>query len=415
MPAEWVAQHQKARLQGAMVETVARHGYAGTTLRELVGLAGVSKSTFYEHFAGKEDCFLQTFDHIIAIMNARVGEAWRTEGDFKERLLAALTAFMNLAVEEPNAAALAAVESLSLGTAGVAHRERATEGFEALLQQSFDHSPSAHAVSPVTVRAIISGIRGVAYRRLRRGQAQELPGLVEPLVDWALSYEQADSEAVGCAVAAASAPSGASGEQHDQKPDWEEPPDSPRSKLALTQRERIIRAAARVVVDRGYEALSIPAISAAAGTSNQTFYEHFNGKRDAFLAAFEILAGEAFAYALSAFEAADGPAAVGAGLRALAEHIASHRMFARLAFFELPTAGPAALDRADAIMDSITAFLGPELAPAGIGKPASPLVMEAIGTGIWSVIQSEIAHERGSGLPELAPALARIAVVPLDR
>ena len=26
---------------GAMVEAVARHGYAGTTLRELVGLAGV--------------------------------------------------------------------------------------------------------------------------------------------------------------------------------------------------------------------------------------------------------------------------------------------------------------------------------------------------------------------------------------
>jgi AcrR family transcriptional regulator len=415
MPAEWVAQHQKARLQGAMVEAVARHGYAGTTLRALVGLAGVSKSTFYEHFDSKEECFLATFDQIVAAMNARVEEAWHTEGEFRGRLLAALTAFMDLTVEEPNAAALAAVESLTLGAAGVAHWERASQGFEALLQQSFDHSPSPHTVSPLTVRAIISGIRGVTYRRLRSGRVQELPGLVEPLVDWALSYQQADSEAVASAVAAAAAPSGGSLEQDGEKPDWEEPPDSPLSKIALTQRERIIRAAARVVVERGYEALSIPAISAAAGTSNQTFYEHFDGKRDAFLAAFEILAREAFAYALSAFEAADGPAAVGAGLRALVEHIASHRMFARLAFFELPTAGPAALDRADAIMDSITAFLGPELAPAGIGRPASPLAMEAIGTGIWSVIQHEIAHERAAALPELAPALARIALAPLDR
>lgn len=416
MPAERVAQHQKARLEGAMVEAVARHGYSGTTLGELVALAGVSKSTFYQHFDSKQDCFLETFDQIVAILSARVGAAWRSEGDFRSRLVAALTAFMNLAVEEPNAAALTAVESLTLGAAGVAHRERASQVFEELIQQSFDHSPSPHPVSPMTVRAIVAGIRGVAYRRLRAGRAQELPELVEPLIDWALSYQQADGEAVARAVAAASAPSGAHLERDDEKPGWEEPPDTPLSKIALTQRERIVRAAARVVVERGYEALSIPSISAAAGTSNQTFYENFDSKRDAFLAAFEILAEEAFAYALSGFEAADeGPEAIGAGLRALSEHIAGHRTFARLAFFELPTAGPAALDRADAIMDSFTAFLGPELAPAGIGAPASATLMEAIGTGIWSVIQYEIAHERTETLPELAPELARIALAPLNR
>ena len=40
-------------------------GYADTTLRELVALAGVSKSTFYEHFESKQDCFLATFDDIV--------------------------------------------------------------------------------------------------------------------------------------------------------------------------------------------------------------------------------------------------------------------------------------------------------------------------------------------------------------
>src|SRR5690242_15072 len=75
MPAEQVAEHQKARLEGAMVEAVARHGYAGTTLRELVALAGVSKTTFYEHFESKEDCFLATLDAIIAETTRRVGTA----------------------------------------------------------------------------------------------------------------------------------------------------------------------------------------------------------------------------------------------------------------------------------------------------------------------------------------------------
>ncbi len=399
-----------------MVEAVARYGYAGTTLRELVALAGVSKSTFYQHFDSKEDCFLATFDAIVEVLSARVGEAWRTEGDFRDRLVAALSAFMNLAVEEPNAAALATVESLTLGAAGVAHRDRASQGFEALVEQSFKHSPSAHRVSPVIVRAIVAGIRGVVYRRLRSGRVQELPEQVEPLVDWGLSYQLAGGEAVARAVAAAAAPSGATVLHDGEKPDWDEPPDSPLSRSVLTQRERIVRAAARVVVERGYEALSIPTISAAAGTSNQTFYECFDSKRDAFLAAFEVLAGEAFAYSHSAFTSASGgPEAVGAGLRALTEHIAANPIFARVAFFELLTAGPAARDRADAILDAFTAFIGPEQAPEEIGAPASAMVMEAIGTGMWSVIQHEIAHDRRESLPELAPELVRIALAPLGR
>ena len=56
-----------------MVEAVARHGYAGTTLRELVRLAGVSKTTFYEHFESKQECFLATFDEIITQVTERVG------------------------------------------------------------------------------------------------------------------------------------------------------------------------------------------------------------------------------------------------------------------------------------------------------------------------------------------------------
>ena len=49
-----------------MVEAVSRHGFAGTTLRELVALAGVSRTTFYEHFENKQDCFLQALDELVS-------------------------------------------------------------------------------------------------------------------------------------------------------------------------------------------------------------------------------------------------------------------------------------------------------------------------------------------------------------
>lgn len=397
-----------------MVEAVVRHGYAGTTLRELVALAGVSKSTFYDHFESKQDCFLATFDEIVVKLSARVGDAYRSGGDFRERLIAGMAAFMNLAVEDPAAASLAAVESLTLGVAGVEHRARASHTFETLIQQSFDHSPAKRQVSPMTVRAIVAGIRGVTYRRLRSGRHLELPGLVEELADWALRHQEPDSEATLRAVAAAERPAEAavpSGGADDEKPHWDEPPDSPLSRKTLTQRERIVRAAARVVVENGYAALSIPAISGAAGVSNQTFYEHFASKRDAFLAAFEILGREALLTGGSAFlREGDSPEAIGAGLRALLEHIAGNALFAQLAFFELPTAGPVALDQADAALDSFVAFIKPGSAPSELGGPLPPAIMEAIPTGIWATIQHELAGGRAAELPELAPDITRIVL-----
>lgn len=417
MAPDHVARHQKARLQGAMIEAVARHGYAGTTLRELVTLAGVSKSTFYEHFESKQDCFLSTFDEIVAQVGIEVGEAYRSGGDFKERLTAGLATFMRLAEDEPAAASLVAVESLTLGAPGVAHRERGSEAFEALIQQSFGHSPSEREVSATIVRGIVAGIRGVAYRRLRAGKGQELPGLVAELVDWALRYQEPDSEATVLAITAAEktpAPVESPTDAEDAL-GWEVPPDSALSRSRLTQRERIIRAAAKVVVEQGYQALSIPAISAAAGTSNQTFYEYFASKRDAFLAAFEVIAADALKRTAGAF-IAEGrrPEAFGAGLRALLDYIAGSELFARLAFFELPTAGPVALDRADEMLDGFSAFLRPGSAPPQLGGPLPQSILEAVPSGVWAMIQHEIAHGRREALPALAPEMVRFVLAPFN-
>lgn len=408
--------HRRARLLGAMVEAVRRHGYAETTIAELAGLAGVSKSAFYESFESKQQCFLATFEEIVARASGRIGVAYRSRRGFRERLRAAMEAFAEIVAEEPAASALVVVDSLSLGAAGVGPRERAVEAFELMFRQSFAQAPERGEVSALQVRAIVAGIRRVVYRCLREGRPEQLRDQVEELLDWALSYQRPAGGAPAEAVAAAPAPPGprraAKEDSGARPPGWEEPPDSARSRSELSQRERIVRAAALVAADRGYEALTIPAISAAAGVSNVTFYEHFSGKEEAFVAAFDALAKQALrATAAAAAGREDWAEALGAGTRGLLEFTAANRLFARLAFFELPTAGANALDRADATTKRFTAFLAPPAIPAGIEAPAD-VVVEAIGGGMWAVIQHEIAHGRAEDLPTVAPQLAAIALVP---
>src|ERR1700710_1829284 len=82
-----VVRNQRTRMHGAMIEAVARHGYERTSVKQVVGLAGVSRRSFYEQFANKQECFLSTYD-LIAIRGAgRVSGAYRAaRGDNEERM-----------------------------------------------------------------------------------------------------------------------------------------------------------------------------------------------------------------------------------------------------------------------------------------------------------------------------------------
>ena len=61
----------------------------------------------------------------------------------------------------------------------------------------------------------------------------------------------------------------------------------------------------------------------------------------------------------------------------------------------------------------VKAFLRPGFKPGvSEGEPLSPTLVHAVGSGIWSVIQHELAHGQADGLPRLAPDLVRIVLPP---
>ena len=53
---------QRTRLLEAVGRAVAERGYAAATIDDVVRRAGVSKKTFYDHFADKQDCFLAAYE-----------------------------------------------------------------------------------------------------------------------------------------------------------------------------------------------------------------------------------------------------------------------------------------------------------------------------------------------------------------
>src|ERR1700756_2830222 len=68
---------QRQRLLRAAAEEFAEKGYGNTGSESISRRAGMSKATFYEHFANKEECIIALFDRaakVVAMEMARAAQ-----------------------------------------------------------------------------------------------------------------------------------------------------------------------------------------------------------------------------------------------------------------------------------------------------------------------------------------------------
>jgi AcrR family transcriptional regulator len=186
-----VVASQRGRMIDAMAEAVAEKGYAATTVADVVSRAGVSRRTFYEHFADKEDCFLAAYDTGVQLMlDHLVAEATAAEGqDWPERMRRGLRAYLEILAAEPAFARTFLIEVLAAGPRGLARRAEVHARFAALWKQQAelaraDH-PELRDVPEPVYTAIVGGVDEVVTIWVREGKGERLLEL-EP----ALAYFQ---------------------------------------------------------------------------------------------------------------------------------------------------------------------------------------------------------------------------------
>jgi AcrR family transcriptional regulator len=187
----------------------------------------------------------------------------------------------------------------------------------------------------------------------------------------------------------------------------------PREQVVRSQRLRLLNAAIAVAGADGYAATTVSAVIARASVSRKTFYEQFADREHCFVAACELLLERALAGLRSAY-AVDAPwpeqlrAALGWALGALAAH--PHE--ARVAFVEVPAAGPRALELRDRALRELRPLFTPgfDAAPRGITVPAS--MPEAIGGALCEVIGARVRRGAVAELPRLLPDLLFCALAP---
>jgi AcrR family transcriptional regulator len=419
---------QRLRMMLAMIEAVGQNGYRATTVADVIARAKVSRKTFYEHFANKQECMLSSADLVSAESIRRMQRAYLTAESWRERVRTALLALFEAAIENPGALRLSMIEIAAAGPAGIAHRERSIASYENFIRDAQKLAPSAGTVSDTTLRAIVGGLNRVLYLYVTSGEHANTPALVADLANWTTSYYPTPQAILHQAqVQPMSEPRARSPRDGGRAPGTLAPhprrgarrglpggdQNVSRSFVVHNQRERILDAVANLTAAEGYEALGVEHIAEAAAVSLEAFYEHFAGKEDSFLVAYEIGHNKILAHVRGAYnEQSDWRYGVRAAVSALFEFLASEPAFAHIALVDALSATSRSAERSRIGVSGFAQMLIPGLERVPEGTPPPPVTIEAISGGIFEICLHYALQRRIQQLPELTTSATYFALAP---
>jgi AcrR family transcriptional regulator len=166
LPRERVDEIQRFRLLGAMVEVAAADGYQGAAVSRVVARAGISRRTFYELFASREECFIAALDWSVARIAARMGEGYAREDSWQEAVRLALATGLACLDAEPELARACVVEALGAGPAVLAMRARVLQELADALRADAPVPPGAGEPPLLTAETIVGAGFSVVHTRL---------------------------------------------------------------------------------------------------------------------------------------------------------------------------------------------------------------------------------------------------------
>jgi AcrR family transcriptional regulator len=195
-------------------------------------------------------------------------------------------------------------------------------------------------------------------------------------------------------------------------------PDAPPAPVTRTsahadQRRRILRAVGEVVAERGFPDVTVELIVKRAHVSFKTFYKHYSGKEECFVALFDSALTTTEKTIRRRLAAEPGPWSdqVVLALRTLVEEIVSEPVIARAVIVESPTVGPAITERYEQAAKAFVPLFraGRELNPRGKELPDT-IEDTLAGSVFWSAYERLIvgaADELLDYLPVLIELVLR--------
>ncbi len=404
---------QRERLVRAMSSVAAREGYAAATITRVIADAGVSRPTFYDYFAARDECFLAALADAQQELLAAVSRAVDDVAP-QHAAASAVAALIGFASSQPAMARLLMNESMTAGGRSLDARDGAIAEIARLIERADGQTPGDAAVPDLCSEVLVGGVYRLLAVRLRRGDAG-VSGLREDLLRWVESYGQPAGEHRWRTLEPAplTARSPANVALLAPPPLAPGRPRASAGEVLHTHRQRILYATAEIARHNGYAATTVAEIIKLARIDARSFYRLFTDKQEAFAAVHEFFFQQLMASAASAFfTGEDWPERVWRAGRAFGEVFEQNPTLAYIAFVEGQAAGPLAVQRLEDALIAFTIFLqeGYQFRPQSTPPPG--LALEAIAAANFEIAYRQTRRDGELRLVALLPHATRLALAP---
>ncbi len=173
---------QRSRLLSAAVKTVDELGYADATVAHITARARVSRRTFYELFANREECLAAMLDELVALAEAEVNGSGAAELEWCERVRTGLWAILSFFDREPQLARVCVVQAARGGPAVLARRDEILAGLAEVIDGGRRAGGRGRERTRLTAEGLAGATQAIVYARILRGERRPLTGMLGELM-----------------------------------------------------------------------------------------------------------------------------------------------------------------------------------------------------------------------------------------
>ncbi len=181
-PSSQVVAIQRARIMAAAVHTVDELGYAESSVSNIVARARVSRRTFYEMFANRDECLAAVLEEAFARIELEIEHAATGRRGWRERLRTGLWAILVFLDREPALARVCVVHALAGGPMVRARREPALAALAAAVDAGRLEGGRGGECTGLTAEGLVGAAYMIVHARLQRDQGEPLTGLLGELM-----------------------------------------------------------------------------------------------------------------------------------------------------------------------------------------------------------------------------------------
>jgi AcrR family transcriptional regulator len=398
---------QRDRLLVSIAETVARKGYLDTTVEDVTSRAGISRRTFYELFADKQECFLAACE---SANRGLEGELERiTKASSQPTPSTLLEEILRLSTRGGPGVGTLVAHTLQAGPEAREQRDRALAQMRMSLERAFAGAAPPRYPWPDIAGPLVGGIARYIARSEVGGDELERRLVAHNLRLWLSHYELPEDPIALLPATTPSAGGGgpAAGDSRVLQGAL------PRSRNPRQERAAALQATATLVYRKGYQGTSVREIVETAGITRGAFNQHFSDKREAFMEVFRHGVRRAMASSARGFAGGENwPERVRASLESLLAHLAAGPEVAHLCLVDAYTVESEGVPRVEDMLFIFTALLeegyhleSPRRAPPRI---TTLLVCETL----IELLYAHVSSGRTAELPGTAAQMAFIALAP---